>query len=416
MMDSSAFLSLPNDCFIGILGFLRVEDFIRISSTSALAMSSVSAELLRHRKRMTQSYCYCSLQENPKPQPLSSSVGGEIHLLPTIRDRVESLWRALSVSHPSCALVVDLVKSMREKLDNNDHVAPGSDFVAVFRQHKRIAKAHKLHTIALRRAIYAEPNHYDKGYNGYSSSAYLQQRNILTVTLERYIGDVLIAFFLMGHTASGIVDAGPTDEEWEASIQQGLDLTLNDTDRTSLQIKGAPIASWYRTWIYLHSTLLRNAPLTWNHHLVLGIASPSATQAASSSSVDVARGSLLRPHRPFMGQTKLPMLQLLETISNFQQLRVVTNSFGPLGPSFRGRDEVQSQGVYPTTLIGLAKRFDKLPSAEYLVGPVSTMPTFLREWASGSDPVLQCLLDLHKESRKSRPMTVTPPLVTIKAD
>ena len=88
--------------------------------------------------------------------------------------------------------------------------------------------------------------------------------------------------------------------------------------------------------------------------------------------------------------------------AHFGVHRTTYNHFGPLGPTFRGRDRIQSTLMRPGTLISLLKE------------QVEVFGSFpLHSWLARHDEAMQWLIQLTQECRKSRPMTVTPPLVTI---
>lgn len=71
--------------------------------------------------------------------------------------------------------------------------------------------------------------------------------------------------------------------------------------------------------------------------------------------------------------------------------------------------------MYPASVLGIAIAFDGMSPDEYTCGPVSKLTPFLRTWANSDEAVIQWLLLLHIESRKARPMSVMPPVITMKA-
>jgi hypothetical protein len=217
------------------------------------------------------------------------------------------------------------------------------------------------------------------------------------------------------------------DMVWRTRIMSDLTLASDDLARTmdpamavvlryddAQTLEGISMSSWYRAWIFVQSSLLRVAPFTWHHQTRLGIACPTPTMD-DAATYDVAQGSLLRPHLPFCGDDwNIAFWRKLLTITNVPPLHVIFNTFGPLGPTFRGRDRMESHVLYLSTVVGAAIGFATMDPNEYTRGPTTNFRPFLRQWATGQESVLQCLLQQHEKIRRTRPMTVVPPLLTLR--
>jgi hypothetical protein len=420
----SMLTSVPSDCLDAILAFLPLKSVVLLGSTSSEFLSDIQPDLRRRRLCFTQTFCYDSLSsETPvKAHTLASVRGGssganvvDIHLLPTVRDRIDSLWHMIPPSHPCSSQVKALKDAISTILPRENGVTGSSsideqqpaDVESLLKEHRSNTQCHKLHASVLNEVINCEP----------VVSSSTDEEGNLSVTLERYIGDILCVFFLMGHSASGIVEASPAEATW-------MDDIVNDLHVAADELSDDPIAggikhtspvkptSWYRAWIFVHSSLLRVAPFTWNHQMRLGIASPISSSPAS---LDVAEGSLLRPHAPFTGCSKIAMMRTLSRMSDFSPIRARFNDFARLGVrSFRGRDSIESVTCYPVSVVGTAICFEQLPHEEYCrPGPASNFRPFLREWVQEQDSVIQFLLQLHVQSRRNRPMTVLPPRITL---
>lgn len=436
-MNAQILETVPIDCLHGIFSFLPIQECLAFGSTSIKNLIEIQPELRLRRKRFTQTFVYNSLIEYPKAcGPINLATmwktkgNRDIHLLPTVRDRIETLHKILPNSHPLATSVLDLLRAIRD-IHNDDakHKRETKDlprkslmidFQSAFDAHKKLILPHKSHSILLAQSIQSNPVHCDRGYrHGISGGSHSNDGNVLTVTLERYVGDVLCAFYLMGHSAASIIDGGPTENDWIDAIEAELPcLTTAHWDEFEPKAPlGVTASTWYRCWIFVQSTLLRIAHFTWGQQIQLGIASPMPTSSSSQGILDVSEGSLLRPHKPFAGCEKSSIMRRLTLVTNFGPLRVTFNDFGPLGPSFRGRDLIQSHTIYPATTMGVIIYFDGLNPEEYAKctqGPIPSFLPFLRNWSASQDTVIQWLLELHTESSKSRPMTVAPPLVTIK--
>jgi hypothetical protein len=231
--------------------------------------------------------------------------------------------------------------------------------------------------------------------------------HVLSVELRRYIGDVLCAFYLMGHSAAHIIEGGPTEEDWIGIIQSEIPcLVEGGDDAQGFTAVGAAASTWYRCWIFVHSTLLRTAPFTWGQQVRLRIA---------KGVIDVPGDLRLRQHRPFAGFDKTRFMRRLALLTNFESLKVNFIDFGPLGPTFRGRDLIQSHTVFPSSALGVAICFSDWSQADYDESYIDgSPPAFLHSWSAGQDSIIQWLLLLHTESTRSRPITVAPHLVTIR--
>ena len=414
-----SFSVLPQDCLNNFLSFVSLRGCLNLALTSLRFMEEINgSELQRRQRRMNTSFAYSFDQGNNSNCKLIKATDRiskraslqNIFLLPSGRDRIESLCHALPRSYPNRAMAILLLDGMNEveqhETSHNDihHEIDDQEnnittrFQVAFQIQKSLLRWHRYHAILLSDAIRANPDH----WNG-APVQQTRENRLLTVPLEQYIGDVLCAYFLMGHSVAGLVEGGPAEHAW-------MDELLAEMQETNQ----SPAIS-YRAWIYLHSTLLRTAPFTWEQQSRLGIISPLSSH---SSFLDVAQGSLLLPHHPFVhgrnsknNHTK--RIQLWDALRSLQSLRTTLNDFGRLGPTFRGRDLIQSQTVFPSSSIGVAREFMGMSPEEY--SNITSFSPFLQSWASGEESVVAWLLFMHQEAGKARPLTVSPPLVTVKS-
>jgi hypothetical protein len=400
------FSLLPQDCLDNLLLFLSLHNCLDLSCTSLMFLEELNRELKKRRRRMKHSFAYSCLSTNGQYKLLAVSGGlketsENVFLLPTVSDRINSLYHALPASYSARPTALELrieIERGDEEIENAPLEATGNEahnirdrFRAVFQVQQNLVRAHRFHARLLSQAIKSNPGSWDG----------LEQEGgrILSVHLQQYIGDVLCAYYLMGHSVSGIVEGGPSEDAWMDSVLSEARSTRQNAARS------------YRAWIYLHSTLLRMAPFAWSQQALLGIASPAS---AYTSSLDVARGSLLRPHLPFACGLKNhdKRAQVWDALRTCAPLRMTLNDFGRLGPTFRGRDLIQSQTVFPSSCIGVTREFCSMTTNDY--ANVNALSPFLTSWCSGEESVITWLLFLHREAGKTRPMTVAPPLVTIK--
>jgi hypothetical protein len=425
-MNEPFFDSAPTDCVRAIVSFLPIKDCLVFGATTKQNLLEIQPELRCRRSRFTQTFFYNAHDKNPKVHgPIDPATkrkctaSQEVHVLPTIRDRIQSLWSVLSSAHPLAASANALLSAVKEiTTDGNDVSEPtvdpqswGVDFPSILATQTELVLPHKLHARLLRQAIQSQPTHCDMGYrHGISGGSQSNDGHVLTVELRRYIGDVLCAFYLMGHSAANIIEGGPTENDWIDIIQSEIPCLVAgevSVDDQSLTAVGVAASTWYRCWVFVQSTLLRTAPFTWGQQVRLCI---------GTGILDSFPGDMrLRQHRPFAGFDKTLFMRRLALLTNFESLRVNFNDFGPLGPMFRGRDLIQSHTVYPSSPLGVAICFSDWSQAEYEESYTDgALPAFLHSWSSGQDAIIQWLLVLHTESTKSRPITVAPHLVTIR--
>jgi hypothetical protein len=263
---------------------------------------------------------------------------------------------------------------------------------------RNLVRSHRLHANLLSQSIYADPD--------------TPNPNRLTVTLEQYMSDVLCAFYLMGHSVAGIVEGGPTEAEWMDAVLSEMpwmdresDLSVDsnrseDSDRSKM----ASVNTCYRAWILLHSTLLRLAPFTREQQVRLGLG-PSLPFGSTFDT------GLLEPYRPFRGhEFARSFLRVKDhLVQHLVPMRITLNDFGRLGPTFRGRDLIQSQTFFPLCCWLAMLQF------LYTAPEAYTCPRtlFMRLWIGGELPVITWLLFMQEEANKVRPMTVSPPVVTL---
>jgi hypothetical protein len=450
---------IPPDCIATILSFLNIQECLRFGSTSLSSICDIIPDLDRRRKRMNQRFYWSplsphrvsiyskSVKSPHKDEKYSihcSTNLGKIYVLPTVRERVENLYKSIPSQHPLNGQVHELLLDIRnneyekpkydyEKSEKRDVLMDGNDinfrknmsFSTALKEVKKIVKSHKLHSKILTAAITSDPPHYERYFSATQNSrvARISDPTKLNVTLERYIGDVLVAYFLMGHSVSGIVEGAPITKEknWIQKIMQEIKNdegwprfsrlhSISPHHSSSLRIS---TGAWYRAWVFLHSTILRTAPFSRQHVLALGIA-PKCIDPSFFEQDD--SDTLMTPHLPFTGMNKYKVMTQFSQHPRFESLKITSIDFGVLGPTYRGRDRVQSQVIQPMTAIGVLVAFDGLDASSSVFDSKYQHNSILEEWVTGRDPSIRWILDVHGEAAKSRPVNVLPPLVTISSN
>jgi hypothetical protein len=104
-------------------------------------------------------------------------------------------------------------------------------------------------------------------------------------------------------------------------------------------------------------------------------------------------------------------------VTNRMAHQTTMNHFGPLGPNFRGRDDIRTRIMNPFSLLHrLHHPSYVIPTTWFLLQQKEHMildSRTLHSWFAGTDTVVRWMLELKEECGKSRPMTVMPPIVTI---
>ena len=424
---------LPKDCIDTVLCHLALQDCLTLGTTCQSLLSDVQSELYKRRQRLVVPHCYSIHSVKPVLHKMADQ--GKVRdarTIPSVKDRVESLCRVMPLSHPSVGDVVRLRKCLRQDMsgpegnqddENEEYYLDSCDLTdcgsidqarvaKVIRAHRANLECFRLHAKILSTVVQSNPS-IASATRGYVSVGQRCDR-VMTVTLERYIGDVLCATYLMGHVAAGLVEGSPTEEQWIDGIVDGIGLQTHDLtsccDTGTLSPKDVPSHAWYNAWVFLHSSLLRTAPLSKDHqqrlglHFVPTIPEPhDGSVAGGAAAATVTKSPMsamlqLDMRTPFAGARKAMLLRGLARVSTFESIRITFRDFGPLGPAFRGRDVVRTQSMPPTSLITAVIAFETDPGS----------------WNPQQDSVLQWLLQTREEATRTRPMTVSPPLVTIR--
>lgn len=360
-MDSSQH-KLPAECSTHIFSFLGVRDCLAFGSTSKKALAEILPSLYNRRLRMKQKFAYCRSwkKEDQRSIIISHGVVGllddmqarypsqEWVVIPTVQERAQLLCRRLPTTHP----MREKVELLRDDLDDSfasflkkDETAPVLHFVSgtpvnfaeAFSMCCRLTRAIRLHAEVLRGAIYADP--------------FGDDNNAL---LDQYIGDILCVTYLIDDSNLHIVEGSPTNATFLKELR-----------------KQSTGSSCYRSWVYIHSCILRNKTFSVDERLRLGI--PDFSGVAEM----IPNDCYINDH--FMAS----------------EMSLVFREFGPLGPAFRGRDTVRIRDIPARCLFAFL-----ITNSTQVNGETSRNAI---EW----------LCQVHEQSRKARPMTVRAPIIRL---
>jgi hypothetical protein len=430
--ESSPFRGLLPDCRDHVLRYLTIQECLFYGTTSKASLFDIFSDLLRRRReQFLLRHAYqighpSILRPVPEGSEGQADYLGEDallstnlldehqwHVLPSIAERIQSLYRALPSSHPLDMDIRELFLDLKQQPAVTEYPITNAalGFRSCFFQLQNLTKAHRLHASLLSRCtIASNPTPCDPGL--YTTTSRVSNPSCLTVLLEHYIGDTLCAYYLMGHSIAGLVEGGPTHGEWTKALLTQLRQQNNRQSINAL--------AWYQLWIYFHSALLRTFPFSPSQQAELGLSVCGIRGATVPEKL-----TYIHPHYPYMGTDTSVVAETTELVQAFSEQtttpraahRTTLNRFGPLGPAFRGRDRVQSNVMDPGFLVHrLQHPSYVIPSTWFLVEQkqhiILDSPAF-HSWFTAEDDVIQWMLELKQECGKSRPMTVVPPLVTI---
>ena len=442
------------------------------------------------------------------------------YLLPSVKERIEGLYRTIPSTHPFNNDLRDLVSDLRyHKMieDGNGRMKHKSNEQQpndhdLLQRLSSVTYAHRLHASLLSRCtINLSPDPYNNHNLNNDGNGDCNTESF-TVTLDRYMGDVLSVRCLIGHSyyfgsrtksTSGddsidmtdsndgvdnsknevVVEGGPSFDQWidhlvsfkKTSSNPTRTASINNnTDNNELSIEdntnnGDEIPStkdWYQYWVFFHSALLRISPFSVQQAQQLklypcsGILEPfdiyndmytqpgpnnnnngdvhANENANANTNANTSATGGQRQERPWFLPSRTyacfsPECQDVKALSermnqlfrhNNQRIGILEttlNDFGPLG-NFRGRDRVTTEVMLPHKLYVSVLRNSLLSwtlnnrRLQTYMGLNREYITDLRRWLGDIDNrgVMRWMKLLQDQSQKTRPMTVQPPLVTIR--
>jgi hypothetical protein len=353
--SSSSFLGLvdvlPPENLSQIARFLPLADVLRLTSVSRHCLRSILPELYRRRQLLTQRpYWLRGTQISKYEKAITASQQGDDWIqVASVLERLQLLHdRFQGQPYIRQNLVAELIIELQEPIDLSG--AASASFAVSFQLLKKILYVHQ-QLSKLGVSVFS--------HNPWES-----------VALDMYMERVWTLVYLLDDNA----------------LVEGCKMK---SEVAQLGPRYFP----FDLWIYLHACILRRAcsftanqkqRLKWFHN-----------NEDNNNAVDGYNNPLTSLVLP-------PFTCALECASDFwwgrflfSYMSMFVRSFGPLGPAFRGRDNLVSHRVSSTNLFMLLNN-------DY-PGIGQTRRAEAMEWI--------CLV--HEESRKSRPMTVEPPAMVL---
>ena len=373
---------IPTECFQHVLSFLAIQDCMRLGSVSSGTLREVLPNLFQRRNRMNAPYAIVKQQTSPEALPLSPTpstlkacdasgppdaqefglLSDLLHVhsmenllvFPTVQDLVEQLAANIPFEHCQSSSVVELRNSLRLELGTDVSAvahsnSPKASLIALF---VKVLRPLRLHAHILKHALWSSQREQTNG-----------------CPLHEYIGDILTVTYLLN----------------------------NDSTKYCSSVEGSPTQfctgadSSYASWVLLHSGILRTKLFSEEQRCMLGIPDFNILQPTKVEASRLSQSAQLYKQR--MTSWSVPMDCFRDESFRESELTLVYDDFGPLGPSFRGRDVVRIRPI----------------SAQCMLAYFSS-PTHYGEAARVSMDWM-CLA--HSQASRTRPMTVRTPVIRL---
>lgn len=426
MSTTSPLAGLPSDAKNHVLSFLPLPECLKYCRVSKQSLVEILPNLSRRRTsqlcermayQLSDPFCLIStfspaflqsaeaeLQHSSANLLQTVTRKDQYFVLPSIAERIQGLYRAIPLRHPSNTLIRELYLDLEqvqllgvgEEEMNTQNVSRNVNRLS------SITNAHRLHNTILK----CSTTHCDPITNADPP------QHELTVRLDTYLGDVLISYYLMGHSEAGMVEGVTTQKAW-----------LKQLSREKMAENPYDTLRWYQYYVFLHSTLLRTMPMTTDQ-----LEQYKLTPICGIKGITVPyHTNYVQPHYPFLGKAHLA-LEIRDTsvipvvFDNHDFFHTTTfREFGPLGPAFqfRGRDSIR------TVKMGRQNLVAPLVSPQYMTLPAwkveeegrhAIESLSIQNWFTPEPPpghLWAWLSELPRECYKNRPMTVESPTVTI---
>lgn len=296
----------------------------------------------------------------------------DLFVFPTVQDRVEQLAMQIPPNHSLTTSVFALRDSLQldlaERVENSaggGTRTPNQVLIALLRD---IVLPLRLHAQVLFQALVkprseASDNTVNENNNNNNNDISGNE-----FPLHEYVGDILIVTYLLNS------DSSHNCFSVEGSLTQ---FTV---------VQGAP--DTYATWVLLCCGILRTKFLSEHERIVLGV--PDFGSMYHFDFTDPTVSHLAYSYHQSTCGWSVPMERFHTDPFAMSELSLVYDDFGPLGPSFRGRDVVRIQQVSAQCLL-----------ACYMSPSRGIASRVAFDW--------MCLA--HEQASKTRPMTVRTPMI-----
>jgi hypothetical protein len=234
-----------------------------------------------------------------------------VHVFPTLQDRIGALLKRLPSQYRLKSVVQELHKSLLLPMPRSRSVSTN-----LVDQLSTTVRPLKLYESVLGQILAAD--------NGNEAKK--------CIDLHQYIGDVLCLTYLWHDCTTN------------CSFAEGSGKRLLPTQTKTTTTSATTTKSMYQSWILLHSSILRSQTFSGTERARLGI--PNFVAAAPGTENNKIKNATVtnmieRYNRQLWAQPVIPLDVIRTSAFMNSTLTVVYDDFGPLGPSFRGRDVVR---------------------------------------------------------------------------
>jgi hypothetical protein len=368
--------TLPAECRRSVCAFLPLRDVLLFGLSSKEVWDQVVLpDLCRRRKKMVETFSIVPASDGGSFR-LALAGCGDVNAsssirIPTVREQIRTLSRVVPSTHSLCDDIHRLHDSLLEMVSIDD-CSRRKNFHELFAWHCRATREMKLHARI-----------WSSVFRPLTKSAQRAACGGTTVQLDQYIGDVLIVAHLFNHSFLKLAEGSNV-----------IQVTRKPkATRTSLE---APKSSRsYHALISAHADILRMHPWT-----TATLAQQEIVKIKDQSIVSsFLNGDPITYHCDCNAIADLALTSIT----------FVVDRFGPLGPTFRGRDVVQTSTLNYRDIVHHHHALCELPPGlpewwqddEYLVHRVLTTSRRVIDW----------ILLLHSESQKTRPLSTRAPCI-----
>jgi hypothetical protein len=383
---------IPMECTMNIFSYLQLADCIRFASTSSMSLREVLPTIHIRRGRMTKTYAIIATKTTASSNTFHTHVRALedtendtdnvecLYKFPTLQQRVTQLASKIPYTHPMHPIVQRLNMALTSCTNNESVVVNEyTSYTELIESLQMLILPLKLHAAILFNTILS--NHC------YQST---------TTTLHNYIGDVLCVtylFYNLDQRCSYDYAEGSITSHW---LQQKLR-------------RYTPTC--YQSWVLIHSSILRTKQFTKQQRIRLGLS--DELQGGYTNLNNVLANNIkenVSLSKIYGWNIPIDLIRTDQFVKS--EMCIVYDDFGPLGPSFRGRDIVRVRDLTADAIVECLLYYNNNNHNENNT-PTSIMTQQLQHPrnVSSTREAFEWICIVHEQAFQSRPMSVRLPMV-----
>jgi hypothetical protein len=383
---------IPMECMQNIFSYLRLSDCIRFASTSSSSLREVLPAISLRRGQMTKTYAvvatnvtkntthtniarYKTQIEAVKDIQTDTKHIEIIYKFPTLQQRVTQLAKKIPQSHPMHSLIQRLKMTLAGCINiESCAVNETTSHLKLIELLQRLILPLKLHSTILMNTVLSQ--------HCYKST---------TTSLDNYIGDVLCVTYLFYDF----------DQQYPYYAEGSI------TSHWLRQKLRRYTPTCYQSWVLIHSSILRTKQFTNQQRHRLGLSDGLQLENNITNNVltkDIKNSISLNKTSGW--NIAIDLIRTDQFVKS--EMCIVYDEFGPLGPSFRGRDIVRVRDLTADAILecllyySIDSNTRNASQVEHVRNTSSTREAF--EWI--------CIV--HEQAFQSRPMSVRLPMIRFK--